>query len=59
MLLAVDDFQALYCMSLYRDTFFKPVKAYHLSLPRTLLEFANGKRSFVRPVTRIPLSFPS
>ncbi|KAI8985668.1 mitochondrial ribosomal death-associated protein 3-domain-containing protein [Trametes punicea] len=48
VLLAIDDFQALYCMSLYRDPFFRPVKAYHLMLPRTLLEFASGKKSFAR-----------
>ena len=47
-MLAIDDFQALYCTSRYRDTYFKMVKAYHLSLPRTLLEFASGKRTFVR-----------
>lgn len=47
VLLAIDDFQALYNMSLYRDPFYKPVKAYHLSFPRTLLEFASGKQTFV------------
>ena len=48
MLLAIDDFQALYNLSTYRDPYFKMVKAYHLTLPRTLLEFASGKQSFVR-----------
>ncbi|CDO72071.1 hypothetical protein BN946_scf184962.g14 [Trametes cinnabarina] len=48
VLLAVDDFQALYCTSQYRDTFFKSVKSYHLMLPRTLLEFASGKKNFAR-----------
>ncbi|TFK92598.1 hypothetical protein K466DRAFT_480314 [Polyporus arcularius HHB13444] len=48
VLLAIDDFQALYNMSLYRDPYYKPVKAYHLSLPRTLLEFASGKQAFKR-----------
>ncbi|KAI0793800.1 mitochondrial ribosomal death-associated protein 3-domain-containing protein [Fomes fomentarius] len=48
VLLAVDDFQALYCQSLYRDPYFKTVKGYHLGLPRTLLEFASGKRAFKR-----------
>ncbi|KAI0369803.1 hypothetical protein BV20DRAFT_967474 [Pilatotrama ljubarskyi] len=48
VLLAVDDFQALYCTSAYRDPFFRAVKAYHLTLPRTLLEFASGKKAFTR-----------
>ena len=52
VLLAIDDFQALYNLSTYRDPYFKMVKAYHLTLPRTLLEFASGKQSFVC------LSFP-
>ncbi|RPD64029.1 hypothetical protein L226DRAFT_533343 [Lentinus tigrinus ALCF2SS1-7] len=48
VLLAIDDFQALYNMSFYRDPFYKQVKAYHLSFPRTLLEFASGKQAFKR-----------
>ncbi|EJF64026.1 hypothetical protein DICSQDRAFT_53564 [Dichomitus squalens LYAD-421 SS1] len=48
VLLAIDDFQALYSLSTYRDPYFKMVKAYHLTLPRTLLEFASGKQSFAR-----------
>ncbi|KAI0642367.1 mitochondrial ribosomal death-associated protein 3-domain-containing protein [Trametes meyenii] len=48
VLLAIDDFQALYNTSQYRDPFFKAIKAYHLTLPRTLLEFASGKRTFSR-----------
>ncbi|KAI0664394.1 mitochondrial ribosomal death-associated protein 3-domain-containing protein [Cubamyces menziesii] len=48
VLLAVDDFQALYCMSQYRDPFYRAIKAYHLMLPRALLEFASGKRKFAR-----------
>ncbi|KAH9921716.1 mitochondrial ribosomal death-associated protein 3-domain-containing protein [Epithele typhae] len=48
VLLAVDDFQALYCMSLYRDPYFKTVMGHHMTLPRTILEFASGKRSFAR-----------
>ncbi|KAI0630734.1 mitochondrial ribosomal death-associated protein 3-domain-containing protein [Trametes polyzona] len=48
VLLAIDDFQALYCMSQYRDPFFRAIKSYHLTLPRTLLEFANGKKAFAR-----------
>ena len=53
VLLAIDDFQALYCQSLYRDPYFKAVESYHLTLPRTLLEFASGKQSFVRGATPV------
>lgn len=56
MLLAIDDFQALYTLSMYRDPYFKMVKAYHLTLPRTLLEFASGKQSFVRSLSLISIS---
>ncbi|EKM50203.1 uncharacterized protein PHACADRAFT_264802 [Phanerochaete carnosa HHB-10118-sp] len=48
VLLAVDDFQALYCNTYYRDQQFQGVKPYHLSLPRLLLEFISGKRYFER-----------
>ncbi|KAI0761832.1 mitochondrial ribosomal death-associated protein 3-domain-containing protein [Trametes elegans] len=48
VLLAIDDLQALYCRSQYRDPFFKSIKSYHLTLPRTLLEFVSGKRVFAR-----------
>ncbi|KAJ3569969.1 hypothetical protein NP233_g4701 [Leucocoprinus birnbaumii] len=37
VLLAVDDFQALFNQSLYRDPHFKPIATYHLSLPRLIL----------------------
>lgn len=49
VLLAVDDYQALYCSTNYRDQQFAGIKSYHLSIPRLLLEFASGKRYFVRP----------
>jgi small subunit ribosomal protein S29 len=48
VLLAVDDFHALYCQSTYRDPQYQPIKSYHLSMPRLLLEYASGKRSFTR-----------
>jgi len=48
VLLAIDDFQALYCKSLYRDPHFSSIKSYHLSMPRLLLEYASGKKSFAR-----------
>jgi len=48
VLLAIDDFQALYCTSEYRDPDFKLVESYHLSIPRLLLEYAGGLKSFNR-----------
>jgi small subunit ribosomal protein S29 len=48
VLLAVDDFQALYCKSQYKDPNFNTIRSYHLSMPRLLLEFASGKRKFAR-----------
>ncbi|EIN09639.1 hypothetical protein PUNSTDRAFT_51852 [Punctularia strigosozonata HHB-11173 SS5] len=48
VLLAVDDFQALYCKTLYRDANFGTIKPYHLSMPRLILEYASGRRSFAR-----------
>lgn len=47
VLLAVDDFQSLFCPSRYRDAHFKPIASYHLSVARLLLEYAGGKRAFV------------
>jgi small subunit ribosomal protein S29 len=46
-LLAVDDFQALYCKSQYKTPQYVPINGYHLSLPRLLLEFAAGVRKIV------------
>ncbi|KAF8194975.1 mitochondrial ribosomal death-associated protein 3-domain-containing protein [Pholiota molesta] len=46
VLLAIDDMQTLYCRTAYRDPHFVPIQSYHLSVPRMLLEFASGKRSF-------------
>ncbi|KZT25215.1 hypothetical protein NEOLEDRAFT_1162888 [Neolentinus lepideus HHB14362 ss-1] len=48
VLLAVDDFQALYCKTAYRDPHFILIKPWHLSMPRLLLEYASGKKSFAR-----------
>jgi small subunit ribosomal protein S29 len=45
--MAIDDFQALYCESTYRDPLFSRIKPWHLSMPRILLEYASGKKSFV------------
>ncbi|KAG7088682.1 hypothetical protein E1B28_012653 [Marasmius oreades] len=49
VLLAVDDFQCIYTpMSEYRDPHFSRIRPYHLSVPRLLLEYASGKRTFYR-----------
>ncbi|KAF8672523.1 hypothetical protein AX14_005554 [Amanita brunnescens Koide BX004] len=48
VLLAVDDFQALYCKTRYRDAFFASICSYHLSMPRLIMEYASGQRSFAR-----------
>lgn len=47
VLLAIDDFQALYSKSLYRDPEYNQIEAMHLSTPRLFLEYASGKNSFV------------
>ncbi|KAE9390570.1 hypothetical protein BT96DRAFT_865483 [Gymnopus androsaceus JB14] len=47
VLLAVDDFQAIYNeKTTYRDPHFSAIRPYHLAIPRYILEFASGKRSF-------------
>ncbi|KLO11620.1 hypothetical protein SCHPADRAFT_876656 [Schizopora paradoxa] len=46
VLLAVDGFQSLYCRSSYRNQHFQRIQSFHLSVPRLLLEYASGKRSF-------------
>jgi small subunit ribosomal protein S29 len=46
-LLAIDEFQALYCKSQYKTPQYVPIHGYHLSLPRLLLEFAAGVRKIV------------
>ncbi|KAJ6558985.1 mitochondrial ribosomal death-associated protein 3-domain-containing protein [Mycena sp. CBHHK59/15] len=48
VLLAIDDFQALFGHSHYRDPHFRLIRPHHLSMPRLLLEFASGRRSFPR-----------
>ncbi|KAF8625521.1 hypothetical protein AX17_006833 [Amanita inopinata Kibby_2008] len=48
VLLAVDDFQALYCKTAYRDPFFSTIRPYHLSMPRLIMEYASGRRSFAK-----------
>ncbi|KZT59887.1 hypothetical protein CALCODRAFT_166829 [Calocera cornea HHB12733] len=48
VLLAADDYQCLYVQSMYRDQQYIPIWAYHLSLPRLLLEYAIGTRPLKR-----------
>lgn len=48
VLLAVDDFQALYRPSSYRDPQYRHIQALHLSMPRLILEYASGQASFAR-----------
>ncbi|KAG6887040.1 hypothetical protein C0992_001077 [Termitomyces sp. T32_za158] len=48
VLFAVDDFQALYCRTAYRDPHFVPIRPYHLSVPRIIMEYASGKKSFAK-----------
>ncbi|KAG8874602.1 37S ribosomal protein S23 mitochondrial [Tulasnella sp. 331] len=48
VLIAVDDIQALYNTSHYRDPQFKLLNSYHLSMPRLILEYASGQRKLSR-----------
>ncbi|KAF5386123.1 hypothetical protein D9615_002174 [Tricholomella constricta] len=48
VLFAVDDFQALYCRTAYRDPHFVAIRPYHLSVPRLIMDFASGKRAFAK-----------
>jgi small subunit ribosomal protein S29 len=53
VLLAIDDLQALYGTSLYRDPEFNHIQALHLSMPRQVLEYASGNSAFVSLNTRL------
>ncbi|KAG9127918.1 Class II abasic (AP) endonuclease [Ceratobasidium sp. 392] len=44
VLIAVDDFQALFCMSKYRDPQYELIFSHHFALTRMILEYASGKR---------------
>ncbi|KAH6887175.1 mitochondrial carrier protein [Coprinopsis sp. MPI-PUGE-AT-0042] len=46
VLFAVDDFQALFHKSAYKDPFFNSIKSFHLSVPRMILDYASGRRGF-------------
>ncbi|KDR70846.1 hypothetical protein GALMADRAFT_810886 [Galerina marginata CBS 339.88] len=48
VLLAVDEFHSLYGQTKYRDPQFQHIQSYHLSLPRLIMEYASGRRSFAR-----------
>ncbi|KAH9933487.1 mitochondrial ribosomal death-associated protein 3-domain-containing protein [Fomitopsis serialis] len=48
VLLAVDDMQAMYGYSLYRDAHYRQIMAQHLAIPRMILEYASGKKAFPR-----------
>ncbi|KAI6010683.1 mitochondrial ribosomal death-associated protein 3-domain-containing protein [Pisolithus orientalis] len=48
VLLAIDDFQAIYCKTKYRDPHYSRIQPYHLSMPRLLLEYASGLKQFAR-----------
>jgi len=48
VLLAIDDFQALFSKSAYRDPHYAAIKSWHLSMPRLLLEYASGTKTFAR-----------
>ncbi|KAI6024439.1 mitochondrial ribosomal death-associated protein 3-domain-containing protein [Pisolithus marmoratus] len=48
VLLAIDDFQAIYCKTKYRDPHYSRIQPFHLSMPRLLLEYASGLRQFAR-----------
>ncbi|KAH8105549.1 mitochondrial ribosomal death-associated protein 3-domain-containing protein [Phellopilus nigrolimitatus] len=48
VLLAVDEFQALYGKTEYRNQHYEHIKSFHLSVPRLLMEYACGKKHFKR-----------
>ena len=54
VLLAVDGFQALPCQTRYREPIFATICSYHLSMPRRIMEYASGKRSFVSSSISVP-----
>jgi small subunit ribosomal protein S29 len=47
VLLAVDDFQALFTKTAYKTPQFQSIRAWHLSMPRLILEYASGRKLFV------------
>ncbi|KIY69448.1 hypothetical protein CYLTODRAFT_349530 [Cylindrobasidium torrendii FP15055 ss-10] len=48
VLLAVDDFQSLYGKTKYKDPHFDGITSYHLNVPRLIMEYAGGRKSFAR-----------
>lgn len=56
VLLAVDEVNAFYIDSEYRDVDDTLLEANRLSLPRTILEYFSGKKDFVRIIYTIYLN---
>lgn len=50
VLLAIDDSQSLFATSSYVDPTYTPVETYSLAVPRLLLDFISGSKSFVRSI---------
>ncbi|KZT64493.1 hypothetical protein DAEQUDRAFT_678488 [Daedalea quercina L-15889] len=48
VLLAVDDIQAMYGYSSYRDQHCRQIMSQHLAVPRMILEYASGRKAFPR-----------
>ncbi|KAI0306051.1 mitochondrial ribosomal death-associated protein 3-domain-containing protein [Multifurca ochricompacta] len=48
VLLAVDDFQALFTKTAYKTPHFQTIRAWHLSMPRLIIDYASGRKTFAR-----------
>ncbi|KAI0272373.1 mitochondrial ribosomal death-associated protein 3-domain-containing protein [Gloeopeniophorella convolvens] len=48
VLLAVDDFQTLFAKSAYKSPHFQTLRAWHLSMPRLILDYVSGQKTFAR-----------
>jgi small subunit ribosomal protein S29 len=57
VLLAIDDFQALFTKTAYKTPHFQTIRAWHLSMPRLLLEYASGRKAFVSCFSNTNLAF--
>ncbi|KAF8320510.1 hypothetical protein F5887DRAFT_1216802 [Amanita rubescens] len=53
--IAVDDFQALYCKTAYRDPFFNPIRPYHLRFFAKGAVFVLGAITYSDPAYPLPL----
>lgn len=54
VLLAVDDVQSIFTTSSYIDPSYLPLESFSLAIPRLLLDFISGSKSFVRPLLFSP-----